>query len=65
MGAIAVTMHLTDTQIQEYLEGNGLADYSVFAHLSECEVCRRSCEEYRELFTALDGAPAPKLFSRP
>ena len=53
-------MHLTDTQIQEYLDGNGLADYSVFAHLSECSECRRCCDEYRELFAALGAAPAPK-----
>ena len=54
--------HLSDEQIQEYLEGGtGTAQQKYHAHLQTCEQCRQAVAHYRRLFTALAFEPTPEL----
>jgi hypothetical protein len=46
--------HLTDKQIQDYLDGNPLEDMeAVESHLQSCETCRTELAQYRSISTAL------------
>lgn len=53
--------HLTDTDIQTYLEGPGSEKARAFDdHLSGCRICRRRVDEYKSLFAHLgDDSAVP------
>ena len=45
--------HLTDEQIQRYLDGDMSRDSDVVYHLQHCPVCQRQLELYREVYEGL------------
>lgn len=47
--------HLTDTEIQDYLDGNlaGEKESSVMWHLDECQACQHEMNRYKRLYTEL------------
>ena len=46
--------HLTDTEIQDYLDGNADREEStIAAHLDSCSLCRKNLELYRRLYSGL------------
>jgi predicted anti-sigma-YlaC factor YlaD len=46
--------HLTDEQIQDYLDGNSAVNTEeIESHLQSCEACRTELARYRSLSTAL------------
>jgi len=46
--------HLTDEQLQDYLDQNPVADLAgLEAHLEQCPNCRRQLEQYRAMSRAL------------
>lgn len=46
--------HLTDAQIQDYLDGNPVEDTEeIESHLHSCEACRTELARYRGISTAL------------
>jgi hypothetical protein len=46
--------HLTDEQIQDYLDGNPVVNTKeIEDHLEKCEACRTELARYRDLSTAL------------
>lgn len=48
-------MHLTDSEIQDMLDGNRLPNRGqVLRHLEECESCQGSMNQYRSLYTELE-----------
>lgn len=47
--------HLSDTKIQDFLEGKGANSTS--QHLQTCEYCQRQVEYYRILFAELEQPP--------
>jgi len=54
--------HLTDEQIQDYLDGNiqeGLGE--IKEHLAQCEKCRQEVNHYKSLSQALSVEPEFKL----
>lgn len=50
--------HLTDAEIQDYLDGNtGREDSTAAEHLDSCSLCKKNLELYRCLYSGLsDGA---------
>ncbi len=54
--------HLTEEQIQEYLDGSGDSDMkSLAAHLYLCPGCRKLYEEYQKLYLGLAKTEIPEL----
>lgn len=54
--------HLTDEQIQGYLDNQDSFDNTyILEHLRTCTSCQEILEEYRELYTALNTDPYPAL----
>jgi anti-sigma factor RsiW len=54
-------IHLTDEQLQAYLDGT-LADAdAVELHLETCPACRQALEAYRQLYVAIEEEAAPEL----
>ena len=48
-------MHLTDTEIQDVLDGNRFPNQGqVLRHLEECENCKGSLEQYQRLYAELE-----------
>ncbi len=45
--------HLSDDQLQDYLDGN-LKEEAVINHLDSCPLCRQKLKEYEQLYTALE-----------
>lgn len=50
--------HLTDEQLQDYLDGNTDKNSTVNVHLDSCPQCQKALHDYRALFTGLDTEPA-------
>ena len=49
--------HLTDEQLQDYLDGNiGQTDPAAL-HMDSCPVCRRALEQYKALYAGLESEP--------
>lgn len=46
--------HLTDEQIQRYLDGDLSHDSDVAHHLHQCAVCRRKLQLYRQVYAGLE-----------
>jgi len=54
--------HLTDDQIQEYLDNIDVREnQAIEVHLSECHNCRERLENYRSLYDGLKLDPVPPL----
>jgi len=54
--------HLTEEQIQEYLDGSGNQDNKALAtHLYLCAECRKLYEEYQRLYLGLAKTEIPEL----
>ena len=53
--------HLSDEQIQAFLDGTAVEPAAFEAHLDACPRCRAAVEEYRHLFSALGAVPEPVL----
>jgi hypothetical protein len=47
--------HLTDEEIQDYLDGNLLQEriFTINSHLSVCELCKSEINQYKSLYTEL------------
>ena len=46
--------HLTDDQLQDYLDGNlSSVSNTVGEHLEECQLCQEALEEYKRLYAGL------------
>ncbi|KPL00578.1 MAG: hypothetical protein AMJ90_08085 [candidate division Zixibacteria bacterium SM23_73_2] len=57
--------HLTDEQIQDFLDGNlSLTNKSAQKHLETCELCQEALEEYKKLHLELKKEPGFKLPKR-
>ena len=61
MGATMKREHVNGSLIQEYLDGTATLSADVQAHLLECVECREAVEQYREVYTAIDGSNEPRL----
>jgi anti-sigma factor RsiW len=47
--------HLTDSEIQDYLDGNSGTEWtSISQHLPSCKLCKRKLEQYRSLYAGLE-----------
>ena len=46
--------HLTDDQIQEYLDGKVSKDSRIADHLQSCGDCKEQIDEYSSLYSALE-----------
>ena len=57
---MAVT-HLTDEQIQAFLDSNQNPDSATTYHVQECQLCRERVQEYKSLYRELNRPPALKL----
>ncbi len=53
--------HLTEYQLQQYLDGQQPENSDIAAHLSGCHTCREALESYRIVYGALSAAPAVHL----
>jgi anti-sigma factor RsiW len=53
--------HISDEQIQAFLDGTTVESTVLEAHLDACPRCRAAVEEYRHLFSALGAVPEPVL----
>jgi anti-sigma factor RsiW len=54
--------HLTDTEIQRYLEGDLTDRYPLrAAHLENCSNCQQEVSSYRELYATLGSVETPPL----
>ncbi len=53
--------HLTDDQLQEYLDGNLSDSDPCVRHLKSCPSCQRALDNYRALYGALETEPGFKL----
>lgn len=54
--------HLTDTNLQEYLDGNtDKLDTELISHLDSCRVCQARLEQYRQLYNELEIDTVPAL----
>ena len=61
--------HLTDEEIQEYLDGNLSHQKRIFleAHLKTCELCQATLKQYQSLYVGLKQDQAfdlPKTFAK-
>ncbi len=61
--------HLTDQDIQDYLDGNLSHSSRVFAeaHLETCEFCRETLKQYQSLYVGLkqdQGFDLPRSFAK-
>ncbi len=54
-------LHLTDEQLQAYLDGTLDDIVEVEAHLGSCPRCRREMELYRQLYGTISQEDAPQL----
>lgn len=52
--------HLTDDQIQNYLDNNQL-EGELKSHLTDCELCRLNLKAYQKLFNVLNTESLPEL----
>jgi ABC-type multidrug transport system fused ATPase/permease subunit len=50
--------HLTDDQLQEYLDGNLNDSDPCVRHLKSCPSCKRALDNYRTIYLALETEPA-------
>jgi hypothetical protein len=55
--------HLTDEQIQEYLDGQVSDRDAIRIHLESCELCRDTVKGYRALYHALESQPVAEIMS--
>jgi hypothetical protein len=55
--------HLTEFQMQEYLDGQSRDSAGIREHLDTCRLCRETVESYRTLYGALKEEPEMKLNS--
>ena len=46
--------HLTDEQIQEYLDGNVSKNSWIAGHLKSCGDCEEQIDDYSSLYSALE-----------
>ena len=54
--------HLSDTMLQEYLDGNrDRLDNEIIDHLESCNICQTRLEQYRILYGELETDPIPEL----
>ena len=53
--------HLTEFQIQEYLDGQSRNSTGIRDHLNGCSSCREAVESYRSVYGALSEEPEMKL----
>lgn len=54
--------HLTDEQLQEYLDNKpGIPNEQVEAHLEECAECREALARYKKIYSVLSIDTAPEL----
>lgn len=53
--------HLTDEELQEFLDESLSLGKSRMDHIQSCESCRRALEAYRNLFTGIRTDPGFKL----
>jgi len=53
--------HLTEYQLQQYLDGQHPHDYDIESHLTGCHTCRETLESYRIVYGALSAAPEVRL----
>jgi hypothetical protein len=61
--------HLTDEEIQEYLDGNLSQQKRIFAeaHLETCEFCQATLKQYQSLYVELkqdQGFDLPRTFAK-
>lgn len=54
-------IHITDEQLQAYLDGTLAKTDAMEAHLASCPHCRQALEVYRQLYTAIEEEAAPEL----
>lgn len=53
--------HLTERQIQEYIDGTLTDNRETAAHLESCAACCKALRQYQALFSALETPPAIAL----
>jgi len=53
--------HLTDRQLQEYLDGIIDKSDPLVRHLDSCPRCRQALQEYKQLYTTIENEPVPEL----
>jgi hypothetical protein len=53
--------HLSDSQLQDYLDGNFAENDPVALHLNDCNDCQRALAIYRSLYSAIEKIPEPEL----
>ncbi len=53
--------HLTEEQLQDYLDGALAESDPVIRHLDDCPRCRQALQSYRRLYDALELEPAREL----
>lgn len=53
--------HLTDNQLQDYLDGNIRESDALTAHVQSCPQCRRALETYAHIYMAIEKNPIPEL----
>lgn len=56
-----MTNHLTDDQLNEYLDAGTHVDRYTRTHLDACVDCRARFDDLRAVFTALESLPEAKL----
>lgn len=54
-------IHLTDDQLQAYLDGTLAETDAVEVHFASCPHCRQALEVYRQLYAAIEEEAAPEL----
>src|SRR5689334_20444901 len=54
-------MHLTDEQLNEYLDNESSDHAMIEAHLETCDECATRLSDLQTLFTVLDSLPAVAL----
>jgi len=52
--------HLSDSEIQDYLDGN-ISDREILSHLNQCRRCQSRVNQYRSLFAGLAKDRIPPL----
>lgn len=53
--------HLTDHQLQDYLDGNLAETDPLAVHLNDCPHCQQALVVYRSLYSAIEQTPVPEL----
>lgn len=57
-----MTGHLTDSQIQEYLDHSGhVSRKQLLEHVDQCQACSQKLKQYQSLYAGLSLEPATQL----